>query len=396
MKSLLFLFIEPFAEGWETYLNYLLDFRNPVIFASIATLILIIILFISIRNTVLPQKNKMLAEQMALENKNLRLIFLFADLDPDPILRIDTNGQIIFSNPAAKRCGLGEIIGKPISSILSDNEIDIEELISNNKEKNLILIYSDRYYSIKICGVSYLNIAQIYMHDITELKVKETALEDSQKELKQFSRYLQNKIEEERKRISRELHDELGQKLVLLKINLQKDLIELTGSENSQVFTKHARMIDDAVRDVKDIAFSLRPSSLEEIGLYFALINLMERIEEKTCIKGKLSFIDISDRLEFDLETTIYRIVQEAISNIVKYAGVNEYDVNLKKRQDSLLLIISDSGKGFLLNEVPKNKGMGLKNMQERAEMQAGIFKISSSSEEGTIISVFFPLGGKI
>ncbi|MGE5681425.1 MAG: sensor histidine kinase [Bacillota bacterium] len=224
-------------------------------------------------------------------------------------------------------------------------------------------------------------------------KLKEEVLEISQNELNEYSRAQQKIVEEERKRISRELHDDIGQQMVLLKLTLQKDFCELTHTENPEVFTRNAILIDNISKDLKDISFRLFPYSLEETGLYSSLTKLMEAIQQKSGIRGQLDFISTSGRLGYDLEIAIYRIVQEAISNIVKYSGAKEYNVQLIKRNDALRLIISDEGKGFDPEE--SVKGMGIRNMKQRAGIYRGVLKINSSKEEGTKIVVDFPMENK-
>ncbi|MDP4175969.1 MAG: sensor histidine kinase [Bacteroidota bacterium] len=381
------------AEDLQQYSQLLFNFGNPIYFAVFLTLILIAVFYFAMHSAILPRQKKIITEKNMLETKNIRLMAIFAELDPDPVLRINSAGEIILMNPAAEKSGLKELKGKSVIEIFSAFNIKPYELIKNNKETSFIFFFSDKYYSVNLKGISYLNIAQMYLHDISELKIKEEALRDSQQELKEFSRYLQDKIEDERLRISRELHDDIGQKMVLLKLNLQKDITTLTGNDDSDVYQRNAYLIEGISKDIKSIAYSLRPSTLEEIGLYHSLIKLMDIVGLQSSVKGTLDFINIDKRLDTGLEVTIFRIVQEAISNIVKYSNAMEYNVQLIKKKENLCLMISDEGKGFEINKIAKNKGMGIRNMRERAEIHGGKFKISSSLEEGTVVMINFPLG---
>ncbi|MGE5399096.1 MAG: ATP-binding protein, partial [Ignavibacteriales bacterium] len=307
-----------------------------------------------------------------------------ADLDPDPVIRVDVRGKIIFLNPAACSNGFEEFMGKIITEVFPALAIGWEDFIARNGAVSLYDCFQDKHYAIHVNGINNLNIAQVYMHNVTELKLNQAALEKSERELRNFSRYLQVKIEEERQRISRELHDGIGQNLIILKMNLQKSLSELTGREDSAAYMSNARIIEQAISDLKSIAYMLKPRVLEEIGLVPALISLVSTIQKQSSIRGAIDFISLKERLEHDLETSIYRITQEALSNIVKYSKAEEFNIQLINKNDSVRLIISDNGKGFDADNC--NNGMGIKNMKERAESHNGSFRISSSKEDGTVL----------
>ncbi|MGE5680098.1 MAG: ATP-binding protein [Bacillota bacterium] len=384
------------SEELMEYLSLLCDFRNPIFFSMFTAILLVVIFLIAMRNTFLPQQKKILFEKGQLETRNMRLMAIFAELDPDPVLRINSSGEIIFTNPAAKKEGMEHFLGQSFTKVISTLRIDPDEFIKENKEYVFSFYFSDKYYSVLIKGVNYLNIAQIYMHDITELKKKEEALKQSQLELKDFSRYLQEQIEEERRRIARELHDDIGQKLVLLKLSLQKDISSFASENELNILEKNSRLIENISSDIKAMAHSLIPSTLEETGLYSSLIKLIETVDLQSSVKGNLDFINIEEKLDVKLEISIYRIIQEAINNIVKYSKAKEYNIQLIRKSGSLCLLISDEGIGFNLEKNLKGKGMGLRNMKERAEIHGGTFKISSSPDEGTTIMINFPMGEKI
>ena len=379
------------SEQLKEYLGLLSDFRNPIVFSLIIMVVIILLLFLAMRNSFLPRESKILHEKSLEQSRNIRLMALFAELDPDPLLRINISGEIIYANPAAVKRGFEKFVGRPIKDLHPALNIEPEEFIMTNNETNLSFKYSDKYYLAALKGVSLIKIGQIYYHDITELKLKEEELKKSQEEQKEFSRYLQKTLEEERKRISRELHDDIGQKLVFLKLNLRKDICELSDSDDSPALKRNERMIDGISKDIKTIAHSLRPSTLEEVGLYHSLIGLMETVEMQSSIKGCLDFVSIKGRLDLNLEVSIFRILQEAINNIVKYSKASEYNIQLVKKNNSLLLVISDNGKGFDISKNTGSGGMGLRNMRERAEIHGGRFKISSEENEGTLIMIDFP-----
>ncbi|HEX2962261.1 MAG TPA: sensor histidine kinase [Ignavibacteriales bacterium] len=377
----------------KEYLKLLQDYRNPVNFSLLITVLVLVILYLTARYVVIPQQRNYSNMEKRLKMQNVRLMALFADLDPDPLLRIDSTGEIIFTNPAANSKGFNEFTGKHISTILPSFHPELKNFIEKNES---FLFYEEtmgKHYSVQINGIGYLNIAQIYLHDITQLKTQQEELEKSQKELEEFSNHLQNKIEEERQRISRELHDGVGQNLILLRLYLQKRLTDLTGNENSPEYLEISRILGQITNDLKEISHSLKPIILVEIGLIPALITLVDNIKRKSNMQGNINFIDMEERLDSGLETTIFRIVQEALSNIIKYSGACEFNIQLLKKNSSIRLIISDDGIGFDLNKPRNKKGMGIRNMQERAKSHNGTFRITSSPEDGTIIFADFPLG---
>ncbi|MGE5432773.1 MAG: ATP-binding protein [Syntrophomonadaceae bacterium] len=376
----------------KEYFNVFKDFHNPVYSSILVSLIIMVVLYITMRSIVLPQRVKHSLEKKNLNLQNTRLMALFADLDPDPIIRVNSSGSIIFLNPAAYSTGFEEFMGKIVTEVFPSLALEWNNFIAHNGVISSYDCFQGRHYAIHINGINYLNIAQVYMHDVTEMKLNQEALEKSESELRNFSRYLQIKIEEERQRISRELHDGIGQNLIILKMNLQKSLSELTGRDDSSVYLSNARIIEQAITDLKSIAYVLKPRVLEEIGLVPALISLVSTIQKQSSIHGAIDFINLKERLEHDLETSIYRITQEGLSNIVKYSNAEEFNIQLINKNDSVRLIISDNGNGFDIDKC--NKGMGIKNMKERAESHNGSFRISSSEEDGTVLVADFSKEG--
>lgn len=377
-----------FPDELKEYLSVFKDLNNPVYSSIIVTIIIIVVLYITMRSVVFPQRKKFSLEKKSLNQQNTRLIAMFADLDPDPVIRVDASGKIIFLNPSACRNGFNAFMEKSITEIFPSLGVQWKDFIFRDGELSVYDSFMEEHYSIHVCGISNLNIAQIYMHNITELMLKEQSLEKSKQELRSLSRYLQQKVEEERQRISRELHDGIGQNLIILKMNLQKSFSRITGQENSPLFQENAKIIEQTITDLKNIAYILKPRVLEEIGLVPALVSLVSTVQKQSGIRGAIDFISLTERLEHDLETSIYRIVQEALSNIVKYSGANEFNIQLINKNDSVRLIISDDGIGF--NEDNNYRGMGIKNMQERAKSHGGSFRISSSYEYGTVIVADF------
>ncbi|MCU7514208.1 MAG: hypothetical protein ACM3UR_09095 [Bacteroidota bacterium] len=132
--------ITPLQKELHQYLTVLLNFSNPVFFSLLTAVIIFAVMFFAMRNSILPRQKKMLLEKQAAEVNNIRLMAMFAELDPDPVLRINSSGEIIFINPAAEKSGLGNIVGKPITDVFPSLKINSADFISLNKKWNLILV----------------------------------------------------------------------------------------------------------------------------------------------------------------------------------------------------------------------------------------------------------------
>lgn len=368
------------------------DITNPVYISLFTAIFIAGLLYIILKYWILPQQRRHAYEKSALELKNARLMALFADLDPDPILRIDSSGRIIFINPAAAEKGYNSHIGKDICEVIPSLSLNAEELIGSSISSVSYHHVSDRHYAVQATGIKYLGIAQIYMHDITELKENQQALEKAKAEIQAFSQHLQQKIEMEKQSIARELHDGVGQNLVLVKLTLQRLLHGMTGNATAPEIMELNQMFDSVIKDLRGISHSLKPRMLEEMGLVPALSALVENTGRQSGIRGCLDQENMNRRLSNEMETAIYRIAQEALSNMVKYSGAKEFYIRLINKNQKLRVVIADDGHGFDTSELQNRYGMGIRNMKERAAAFGGSFRISSSEEDGTLIVIEFPV----
>jgi len=368
-----------------------LQFKSPLAFAILSIIIVFITIYSVFKYAIFPQRKKHKEEKSNLEKENRELVVLFAELDPDPIIRFNKSGKIEFVNPAAKEYGFEKYLGKNISDI-----IPTEFIKGNNTNENkTLLTLSGKKFILQYKRIESLGLSQIFFHDVTELKNYQAALEKAKNEAQEFSRQLQKTVEDERKRISRELHDSVGQKLIFLKLTLQKSYRKLTGSERSDEYLETEAILDDSINDLRTISYSLKPGVLEEMGLLPAIKSLIEKAKTKSGIKGELFCSGMQQPLGEELDTAIYRIVQEALNNIMKYSKADEFGVYMNFYKDSLRLVVEDNGKGFVKGQTGNKNGMGLKNMKERAEMFNGSLRIDSAINEGTIVSADFNLKEK-
>ncbi len=196
--------------------------------------------------------------------------------------------------------------------------------------------------------------------------------------------------EQERRRLSRELHDETGQALTSILLGL-KSLGEARDTDRFAAALADLReLVTVTLQDVRRLAVELRPKALDDFGLAPALDRLISNFEEQTGIDTQLEARLPEDRLPSEVETVLYRVVQEALTNIVKHAQAQHVSVVLQTRPGKVTAVIEDDGRGFLANE-EEGDGLGLIGMRERAGLVDGRLEIESSTS-GTTIVVEVPL----
>ncbi|MEO1054586.1 MAG: PAS domain S-box protein [Bacteroidota bacterium] len=205
--------------------------------------------------------------------------------------------------------------------------------------------------------------------------------------------------EMERRRLARELHDGLGQLLTAVKLHINK-IFNSKNLDNKQLdnLKETKTIIQDTIIEVKKISHDLMPNVLNDFGLWSALNKLVDQVVDTSDLSVNLDSDGIGEqRLGREIEIGIYRIVQEALNNVVKYAEASEVSILLSKREEDIELEISDNGKGFdtdrILNHASQHLGNGIFNMRERAELLNGTFKIKSSPRNGTVVRIRIPMG---
>jgi|WetSurMetagenome_2_1015567.scaffolds.fasta_scaffold04925_8 signal transduction histidine kinase len=380
----------------EKYFKYFFSIYNPFFLALILLLLLFVVVFISYRYIYQPLLLKHRKEKENLELKNAKLLALFVELDPNPIIKIDPEGIIVGMNNSAKsKLILENSSEQKIGSIIGNIDFNLNSLISNNESRVLSLLIDKKYYEVNIYGISLLNLAQLYFYDMTEKKEHIEQMNIYQKLLKDSASRSTKELEQERGKLSAILHDSVGQNLLLLKIILQNLRKHLNGTE-SQAEHKHAdEIIDSTIAEVKHISRSIRPLSLEELGLKTVLVTLCKNISRESHLDYSISWPDGNFKLNDDYESCIYRITQESLNNIIKHSRAKNFSVGLSIDENFVTLIISDDGIGFkpsvLFGDRYISDGMGLMNMQDRVESFNGSFHIDSSINSGTVIIVNLP-----
>jgi len=215
-------------------------------------------------------------------------------------------------------------------------------------------------------------------HEVTQLK-------ETEEQLQSMMSQLMHVQEEERKRISRDLHDGIGQSLFSLKISIDRMVSEGADAAGLE------RLGQDVARlmeEVRGLAWELRPSVLDDLGIVPALRTYIENYERHYGIRVRFEH-NLRRRPNLLAETAIFRVIQEALTNIGKYAGVSEAFVALRDRGDRLEAVIEDKGAGFLRSEA--GRGVGLFSMEERARAAQGQLEIKSAPGQGTVVTLRLP-----
>ena len=219
------------------------------------------------------------------------------------------------------------------------------------------------------------------------------AVQTTNQQLILLSARLVEAQEAERAHIARELHDEVGQTLTALSLMLDVAAKQGDGAQKQANMSEAKSLVNDLTKRIRELSLDLRPSMLDDLGLIPTLIWYLERYEQQTGIIIDFKYSDVEQRFTPLIETTLYRIIQEALTNVARHAQVDRASVRLWSTNETIYAQIEDSGIGFdLVSGQQKNKTGGLLGLRERAQLANGHCEITSNVGEGTTISVNIPL----
>ncbi len=198
--------------------------------------------------------------------------------------------------------------------------------------------------------------------------------------------------EEERRRIAKEIHDGIGQMLTAIKFNLEilEDSVASSGDARERI-NEMKSLLDGLMREAREMSYTLMPSVLDDFGLAPALQMFCEQFRKKHAIVTTFQNHGLTSRLNRLLEVSLYRIVQEALTNVLRHAAADTVTVQIIKRADRIRLIIEDNGKGMPSSSLDGH-GLGFVSMRERASQFGGTLRVDSSPGEGTVVSVDVPI----
>ncbi|CAJ0716893.1 MULTISPECIES: sensor histidine kinase [Ralstonia] len=229
--------------------------------------------------------------------------------------------------------------------------------------------------------------------EITERKRAEQALERSREELRELAAISSRAREEERRRLSRELHDELAQSLAALKVDMQmlEHKLDATNAPVAERLSAMEHAVDDMIRATRRLASDLRPSMLDDLGLVPACRWLVESFQRRHRIHCELKIVPGHLELPEPFASTVYRVLQECLANVARHAGASAVHVRLLYEASIVQLSVQDDGIGFDPAHPRKDLSFGLVGLRERAYLVRGSLSIESSPESGTLIELTIP-----
>ncbi|MBP9005999.1 MAG: PAS domain S-box protein [Candidatus Marinimicrobia bacterium] len=344
--------------------------------------------------------------------KNFREL---VNLLPQTIYEMDKNGKFRFTNQVGFETfgynqqdidtGVNfsqlfipeerEKLNRNIQKIYNGSDLEGHEYTALRKDGTTFqaLIYSSPiFYDNKPVGLRGVVI------DITDRKKVEQDLKDSRDQFRNLSAHLQSVREEERSYIAREIHDELGQALTALKMDLIWINKRLTTAQ-SEIAEKISTMfdlIDKTIHTIRRISTDLRPGLLDDLGLTAALEWYCEDFQNRTGINCNLHLRPAEIAIDQKRSIAIFRILQETLTNVARHAHASEVKVNLGIKDHTLEMKIVDNGIGITDEQVNDPQNLGLVGLRERVYPWNGHITIKGRPQKGTTVLVFIPLDGNI
>ena len=284
-----------------------------------------------------------------------------------------------------------------VDSILDDPEVDQEEARRMGVRTGLYVPLVARGRAIGVVAVhdklgadARFSDADVRLAEIFAARAA-VAVDLSERVARDTVRRVIEAQELERRRLARELHDETGQALTSILLGLRGIRAAGTTDEAERVEADLRELVVQALQDVRSLAVELRPTALDDFGLVPALERLAETFSERSGITTVVEPNLGSGRLPPDAETTLYRLVQEALTNVVKHSAATHVSIVLTRRDGGVNALVEDDGSGFDPASVD-NGSLGLVGMRERVALLGGTLRVESSPDRGTTLAAYVPL----
>jgi len=380
----------------EYYRQLTFDPHNPIFFVVLFAILFLYTAFFIYRRVLLPlqkkrelEKREYELQKKELELTNLRILAAFIESDPNPIIRTNPEGEIAQYNRAAKSTfNLVENAQQYINDVLPGLELDCEKEIENNATIKKNITIDTKEYMVFFYGLKNLTMGQVYLIDVTDSSNHEKRLIESEQKYRELSFHLQDGFDLEKRKVAMELHDSLGQSLLLIKLKLNN---ELAGVQSSPTILREiSASLDQSISELRGIMFDLKPRALDDLGLLEAVKLLSAKLASENNLTGTVDFIGTPVRLDKKKELYMFRIIQESLNNILKHSQSKDYEIQFIYSTNYLKTVISDRGIGFDPDSAER-KGYGLLNMTDRIHAIRGTMKIKSTVNEGTLLIFELP-----
>src|SRR5213593_317843 len=347
-----------------------------------------------------------IAERALVESEERFCKAFYANALPHLITRL-SDGTVLDANEAFTR-----LVNRPRDEIIGRTTVELGVIDAARRSAIIDMlkktgVVSDIELDMKAAGgpsrTGLLSLVRIELggqdctlgtyRDITEAKRAEEQLRASRAALRSLATRQQDIREDERTRIAREIHDSLGQALTALKLQLSA-AEEATSRESPALGTRlheTALMVDDLVKSVRRIASDLRPPILDQLGLPAALEWLAQDFSKRTGIRCAATIAAANDSINGELGTALFRIVQEALTNVLRHAGATRVEIALGTKSGCVTLEINDDGTGITEAGTMGPGSLGILGMRERAAALGGVLEVVPREEGGTRVAAWFP-----
>lgn len=328
----------------------------------------------------------------------LRSVALFPEENPHPVMRAAGDGTLSYANAAAAplleqwHCPIGGQLPEFLRRVLA-------KALEAGERQELDTRCGGRHFSFVLVPIVEHQYVNLYGRDVTERRAAEDSMRDYADRLQALSRRLLEIQETERRAIARELHDEIGQVLTAVKINLQSAERRQHKGIAAPGLKDSVEIVEDAIQRVRNRSLDLRPTLLDDLGLVPTIRWYLERHASQAGFTVQIVAEPLVPRPPPEVETSCFRVVQEAVTNAMRHARAKNLRVELRGRAGRLDLSIRDDGVGFDVEAARRRAleggSIGLLGMEERVEFLGGDFAIDSAPGKGTLIRVTLPVPGE-
>ncbi|MFZ6749651.1 MASE3 domain-containing protein [Undibacterium sp. Ren11W] len=370
--------------------------------------------------TTLSDASKQLVETTEKLQRHKRRLAGIIETAIDGIITIDEDHKMILVNPAAAALfgnTVEGLTGRSLSQVIPDRHraahgAHVKKFGDTGVTRRKMGSDFDDFYvtGLRSDGIEFpieasisslmengLRYYTVIFRDITERKLAKEKIAQNHTQLSQLSSALQSIREEERKHIARELHDDLGQLLAALRMDLsllQRD--SLISEKSQKTIASMDQLILTSITTLRRIATDLRPRALDEGGLFFALQKLKKDFSLRHGIDCELLANEEQLMLDDAHSTAIFRIIQESLTNVARHAKASEVQIEFSRNLELLKFSINDNGQGIEETDMHKSRSFGLVGMRERVKAMQGQFELSSVLGEGTNLKISIPLSKDI